>query len=105
MNSSRRFERIAFVASATPEAEAARAALVKRHGEVNPEVQSHVPDLNVREWAAIIPLIVMMVWMGMYSQTFLPPVGRVNARVLEQTQVNVPFRVQSPTPMEASVAH
>jgi NADH-quinone oxidoreductase subunit M len=75
------------------------------YGEVNPEVQSHVPDLNVREWAAIIPLIVMMVWMGMYSQTFLPPVGRVNARVLEQTQVNVPFRVQSPTPMEASVAH
>lgn len=37
MNSSRRFERIAFVASATPEAETARAALVKRHGEVKPE--------------------------------------------------------------------
>jgi NAD+ kinase len=36
MNSSRRFERIAFVASATPEAESARATLVKRHGDVKP---------------------------------------------------------------------
>ena len=38
----------------------------------------------------------MMVWMGVYSQTFLPPVGKVTARVLDQTQVNVPFRVQAP---------
>ena len=53
-----------------------------------------MPDLNPREWAAIVPLIVMMVWMGVYSQSFLPPVGKVNARVLEQTKVNVPFRVQ-----------
>jgi len=36
----------------------------------------------------------MMVWMGVYSQTFLPPVGRNTARVLEQTNVNVPYRVQ-----------
>jgi hypothetical protein len=31
--------------------------------------------------------------MGIYSQSFLPPVGKVDARVLEQTEVNVPFRV------------
>ena len=74
------------------------------YGEVNPEVQSHVGDLNIREWAAVIPLIAMMVWMGMYSQSFLPPVGRVTARVLEQTQVNVPFRVQIVTPAEAADA-
>jgi NAD+ kinase len=36
MNSSRRFERIAFVASPTPEAEAARATLAKRHGDAKP---------------------------------------------------------------------
>src|SRR4051812_3642418 len=72
------------------------------YGEVNPEVRAHVPDLNVREWAAVIPLIVMMAWMGMFSQSFLPPVGKVNARVLEQTQVNVPFRVQIPSATEAA---
>jgi NADH:ubiquinone oxidoreductase subunit 4 (subunit M) len=25
-------------------------------------------DLKPREWAAIVPLVAMMVWMGMYSQ-------------------------------------
>ncbi len=47
-----------------------------------------------REWAAVIPLVAMMVWMGVYPQSFLPPVGKATARVLEQTQVNVPFRVE-----------
>jgi NADH-quinone oxidoreductase subunit M len=68
------------------------------YGEVNPEVGHHVFDLKLREWAAVIPLIVMMVWMGMYSQSFLPPVGKVTAKVLDQTQVNVPFRVQNSAP-------
>ncbi len=64
------------------------------YGEAGPEVRGHIPDLNGREWAAILPLIVMMVWMGVYSQSFLPPVGKNTARVLEQTNVNVPYRVQ-----------
>jgi len=74
-------------------------------GEVNHEVEHHVPDLNLREWAAILPLIVMMVWMGVYSQTFLPQVGKSTARILDQTNVNVPFRVQLPsTPSSTEVA-
>ena len=64
-------------------------------GEVGEEVRSHLPDLNLREWAVVVPLVVMMVWMGVYSQTFLPPVGKTTARVLSQTQVNVPFQVQT----------
>jgi len=74
------------------------------YGEAGPEVRSHVPDLNLREWAAVIPLIVMMVWMGVYSQSFLPPVSKTTARVLDQTQVNVPFRVAVPTRVEAANA-
>jgi NADH-quinone oxidoreductase subunit M len=68
------------------------------YGEVSEGVRSHILDLNVREWASVIPLIVMMVWMGVYSQSFLPPVGKTNARVLAQTEVNVPFRVQLAPP-------
>ncbi|SPE39446.1 NADH-quinone oxidoreductase subunit M (fragment) [Candidatus Sulfopaludibacter sp. SbA3] len=64
------------------------------YGEMGAEVRSLVPDLKLREWAAVVPLIVMMVWMGVYSQSFLPQVGKVNERVLGQTQVNVPFRVE-----------
>ena len=64
------------------------------YGETGPEVRSHIWDLRPREWAAVLPLIVMMVWMGVYSQSFLAPVSRNTARVLEQTNVNVPYRVQ-----------
>ena len=59
-------------------------------------MRSHIGDLNPREWCAVIPLVVMMVWMGVYSQSFLPPVSKVNAHVLDQTRINVPFRVEIP---------
>ena len=36
-------------------------------GEAAEAVQSHMPDLTAREWAAILPLIVLMVWMGIAS--------------------------------------
>ena len=57
------------------------------------EVRAHVSDLKPREWAAVVPLIAMMVWMGVYSQ-ILPAARRQDYRtVLEQSQVNVPFQV------------
>ncbi len=65
------------------------------YGQVTENLRSHMPDLNLREWAVVVPLIAMMVWMGVYSQSFLPPVGKTTARVLSQTQVNVPFQVQA----------
>ncbi len=64
------------------------------YGPATEDVRSHMPDLNLREWAVAVPLIVMMIWMGVYSQTFLPPVTRATARVLDQAQINVPFRVE-----------
>jgi NADH-quinone oxidoreductase subunit M len=70
------------------------------YGQVDPEVLGHVGDLSLREWAAVVPLIVMMVWMGVYSQSFLPPVSRSTARVLEQTNVNVPYRVRIPSSVQ-----
>jgi len=63
------------------------------YGEASDEVRHHMPDLKPREWAAIVPLILMMVWMGVYSQSFLPPVSKTTARVLDQTRINVPIRV------------
>jgi NADH-quinone oxidoreductase subunit M len=70
------------------------------YGEVSEGVRHHMPDLSLREWAVIVPLILMMVWMGTYSQSFLPAVSKTTAHVLEQTQVNVPFRVQAQPPAE-----
>jgi NADH-quinone oxidoreductase subunit M len=77
------------------------------YGEPGEEVRHHMFDLNFREWAVIVPLVAMMVWMGVYSQSFLPPVSKATALVLQQTQVNVPFRVelkQRPAASQSEVA-
>jgi NADH-quinone oxidoreductase subunit M len=74
------------------------------YGEAGHEVRAHIGDMNLREWAAVVPLAVMMVWMGVYSQSFLPPIGKTTAAVLSQTQINVPFRVELHHPVEVSRA-
>ena len=74
------------------------------YGELKEAVRSHLPDLNLREWAVVIPLIAMMVWMGVYSKSFLDPVGKTTARVLEQTQVHVGERVDLSMPLRTEVS-
>jgi NADH-quinone oxidoreductase subunit M len=54
--------------------------------------------MNFREWAAMLPMLVLMVWMGTATQTFLPPISAANARILRQTQQNVDFHVERRTP-------
>jgi NADH-quinone oxidoreductase subunit M len=65
-------------------------------GPVNEEVQHHVSDFNFREWVSMVPLVVMMVWMGIFTQTFLPAVSETNSRILDQSKMNVPLRVAAP---------
>jgi hypothetical protein len=44
--------------------------------------------MTPREWFAMVPLIALMVWMGTYTQSFLPAISPVNARyVVEQANV------------------
>ena len=54
-------------------------------GELNDDVKHHMPEINLREWVCIAPLIVMMVWMGLFTQTFLPAVSETNAHILSGT--------------------
>ena len=65
-------------------------------GELSDEVKHHMPDFNAREWACMIPLVVMMVWMGIYTQTFLPAVTEANLKILDQSKSNAPLRVSLP---------
>jgi NADH-quinone oxidoreductase subunit M len=52
-------------------------------GEVGEGLKGgHMPDLNLREWACMVPLVAMMLWMGIYTQTFLPPVSEADAKIL-----------------------
>jgi NADH-quinone oxidoreductase subunit M len=65
------------------------------YGETPEDVRTHVFDLKPREWAAIIPLLVLMLWMGTYTRTFLPAVSAANRQILESTNVNVQFHVRN----------
>jgi NADH-quinone oxidoreductase subunit M len=65
------------------------------HGETPEAVRAHVYDLRPREWAAILPLILLMVWMGTVTRTFFPPISASSAQILEQTKVNAEFLVQN----------
>jgi NADH-quinone oxidoreductase subunit M len=55
-----------------------------------------MPDFNAREWACMIPLVIMMVWMGIYTQTFLPAITEANLKILDQSKSNAPLRVSLP---------
>ncbi len=55
----------------------------------------HMPDLTGREWAAILPLAILMVWMGMGSQSFLPSIGVATARTLEQSKASIEYQVKT----------
>ncbi|MDX1979002.1 MAG: NADH-quinone oxidoreductase subunit M [Bryobacteraceae bacterium] len=63
-------------------------------GEATDELKHHMPDLNGRELAAALPLLILMVWMGVYTKTFLPYISAANTRILEQSKSGVEFRVE-----------
>ena len=56
------------------------------YGKASESLSHHMSDLTPREWAAILPLLALMVWMGTYTQSFLPPISAQNAQILQQTQ-------------------
>ncbi len=55
-------------------------------GRASEGVAHHMADLSPREWAAALPLLVLMFWMGIYTQTFMPSISAQNARTLQQVQ-------------------
>jgi NADH-quinone oxidoreductase subunit M len=65
----------------------------------------HMPDLNAREWAALVPMIILMIWMGVAPQTFLPSIGASNTALLNQTKGNVEQNVKLQTGGEVARAH
>lgn len=56
------------------------------YGKASESVSHHMFDLTGREWAAILPLLALMLWMGTFTQTFLPSISAQNASILQQTK-------------------
>ena len=51
-------------------------------GRASEDLTHHMPDLNFREYAIIVPLIALMLWMGTFTQSFIPPISASNALIL-----------------------
>jgi NADH-quinone oxidoreductase subunit M len=45
-------------------------------------------DLSLGDWLPVTPLLLMMVWLGCYTQTFMPVISAATKNLLEQTQMN-----------------
>jgi NADH-quinone oxidoreductase subunit M len=74
------------------------------YGKASESVSHHVFDLTAREWAAMMPLLVMMFWLGSFTQTFMPAITMQNAEILQGTQTVVAHAVESPaSPPSAGV--
>jgi len=74
------------------------------YGKASESVTHHMTDLGPREWAAILPLLLLMVWMGTFTQSFMPPISAQNARILEQANRGVAAHNSVPAVKEVANA-
>lgn len=74
-------------------------------GKVNNEANLSLKDLNLREWSALLPLVVIVVWLGVYPKPVLTPInvgvkevislvdsrisGQSAKKFIEQTKTNL----------------
>lgn len=63
-----------------------------------------MPDLSGREWAPVIPLVILMVWLGSYTQSFMPPISAATSHLLQQTKMSEEFRVHLVAPQRNQMA-
>jgi NADH-quinone oxidoreductase subunit M len=62
------------------------------YGEMGEQVRTHMFDLKPREWAIMLPLLAMMLWMGVGSRSFLPSISENNRQVLSEIQSQIPAK-------------
>jgi NADH-quinone oxidoreductase subunit M len=63
---------------------------------LGPVPAGETDDLSAQETLAIAPLILLMIWMGIGSTSFISVQSAVNQKILEQSKMNVEFRVAAP---------
>ena len=54
------------------------------YGEITNDANRHLKDMNGREIALMIPIVVLMFWIGIYPNTFLRKMDQSSAHLIEQ---------------------
>jgi NADH-quinone oxidoreductase subunit M len=65
------------------------------YGEVTDEHNRSMPDLSLREWAIVGPLVAAAIVMGVVPNYFLKPMEPAVGRIVQRIEQHQPFRVQS----------
>src|SRR5215216_4282561 len=65
-------------------------------GNVDNPKNEHLPDLKGREWAYMIPLVVMSLWIGVYPKTFIDYIQRPVAAVVKHVRPDYPVNPAAP---------
>jgi len=60
-------------------------------GEIENEKNKLLPDLNVREWAYMLPLVIMSLWIGIYSAPFIRYIEKPVNALVKQVRPNYPI--------------
>jgi len=69
-------------------------------GAASEDLTHHMPDLDLREYAIVVPLILLMLWMGTFTQSFIPPISASNAVALGPIDARRDVHVQKAPPRE-----
>jgi len=67
-------------------------------GKASDDLSHHMPDLNIREYAIMVPLILLMVWMGTFTQTFIPSISASNTLILGPVEAGRDVHVRNSSP-------
>jgi NADH-quinone oxidoreductase subunit M len=73
-------------------------------GKASEDLAHHMYDLNAREYCAMVPLLVLMVWMGTFTQSFIPPITTSNTRILGPIDAKKEIQVKTPARQEVANA-
>ncbi len=61
-------------------------------------------DLTFHDWAPVLPLVLFMVWLGSFTQSFMPPITSATAHLLDQVSMSNEYRVKVAAPQPIRLA-
>jgi len=57
-------------------------------GPVTQFANEELPDLNLREYATLVPLVILAFWIGIYPKPFFNLIEKPVQRIVEQVNPN-----------------
>ena len=72
------------------------------YGEVSNEHNRTMPDLSIREWAIVGPLVALAIYMGVFPNVFLKPMEPAVNRIVQRVEQHQPLQVRRTAPVAPS---